>query len=117
MDLSSENSNLSKILIRDAKTAKCVGMNEQGRDLVHGVRCISCSCRTQRQMRLPVLRLLLATIADLLPKELVHRFKHYFTLHQDPASDGIMRMRKQLRVLWIRIQRDLMLAETSKQPE
>jgi len=40
----------------------------------------------------------------------VDRLKHYFTLHQDIADDR--EMRRQLQALWIRIQRDLMVAET-----
>jgi hypothetical protein len=54
-------------------------------------------------------------VADVssLPGELVQKFKHYFTLHQDLPNDEVLR--QQLRGIWNRIQRDLMLAETSKQ--
>jgi hypothetical protein len=41
-----------------------------------------------------------------LPGELVQRFKHYFTLHQDLPNDQLFR--QQLREIWNRIQRDLM---------
>ncbi len=53
-------------------------------------------------------------VADVrsLPGELVQRFKHYFTVHQDPPSDEVFRER--LRDIWVRVQRDLMLAETSR---
>jgi hypothetical protein len=43
--------------------------------------------------------------------ELVQRFKHYFTLNQDLPDDQLFRQK--LRDVWNRIQRDLMLAETS----